>query len=315
MNHEPSGREMPEGVGVPNDSPMMSVIIPACNEGSVINRALRAITGGATLAELEVIVVCNGCTDDTVIRAREFDFPLRVIETEIASKTHALNLGDKAASFFPRFYVDADVLVTIHVLRALANRLQRGDVHAVAPRPCFNLVPSSRFVKAYYDIRARLPSGCEGIGGSGVYGLSEAGRSRFKEFPRVIADDAFVRIQFRLEERETIASLSSIVYPPHSISDLLAIRTRAYYGNRELSRRYPDLWINKGTSNGKALMKNLWKLSLWPGILIYLGVNILARARANRSRHHSTFVWRRDNTSRSASESCSSESCRERAIG
>ena len=39
---------MPEGVGVSNDNPMMSVIIPARNEGSVINRTLRAITNGAT---------------------------------------------------------------------------------------------------------------------------------------------------------------------------------------------------------------------------------------------------------------------------
>src|SRR5262245_48994988 len=246
MNVKSKRLEEPFVVSV---GPMISVVIPAHNESSVIGRSLRAITAGAAPTELEVIVVCNGCTDDTARKARECDFPVRVIETELGSKTHALNLGDKAARFFPRIYADADVSVTIHVLRALANRLEQGDVHAVAPQPMVNLGRCSRFVRAYYGIRARLPSSREGIGGSGIYALSEAGRNRFGEFPKVTADDGFVRIQFKPKERETLASFNSTVFAPHRIKDLHAIRTRAYYGSVELSRLYPELWRNRGTSN------------------------------------------------------------------
>src|SRR6185437_12473950 len=104
---------------------MISVVVPARNESSVIARTLQAMITGALTGEIEVVVVCNACTDDTARIARAFGAPVRVIETELGSKTHALNLGDQAASGFPRIYVDADVVVTIETIRALASRLEK----------------------------------------------------------------------------------------------------------------------------------------------------------------------------------------------
>ena len=43
----------------------VSVIIPAHNEESVIGRCLAAMLEGAQPGELEIIVVCNGCSDRT----------------------------------------------------------------------------------------------------------------------------------------------------------------------------------------------------------------------------------------------------------
>ena len=281
---------------------MISVIIPAHNESSVISRTLSAITTGAKLAELDIIVVCNGCTDDTARKVRECGYPIHVIETELANKTHALNLGDEAARFFPRVYVDADVSVTIDVIRALANRLGIGGVHAVAPQPSVDLAQCSRLVKAYFKIRARLPSSRQGIGGSGVYALSEIGRNRFRQFPDVTSDDGFVCIQFMPEERETLALSISTVFAPHKLKDLLAIRTRAYYGSVELSRLYPELWKNRGVNNNSALLGLVKTPMLWPGLFVYLGVNIVARAKTMTYTRNRRRVWERDNTSRAAAE-------------
>src|SRR5690242_13664181 len=103
---------------------MISVVIPAYNESAVIKRALNAITDGARFGEMEVIVVCNGCTDDTARQARQIGYPVRVIETMTGSKTHALNLGDAAAgAIFPRVYMDADVVMSVGDLRALTDGL------------------------------------------------------------------------------------------------------------------------------------------------------------------------------------------------
>src|ERR1017187_9023596 len=102
---------------------MISIVIPAFNERSVIARTLKAMTDGANPGELDVIVVCNGCTDDTATIARGFGRPVRVIETKLGSKPHALNLGDQAAVTFPRIYADADVVISINTIRGLANRL------------------------------------------------------------------------------------------------------------------------------------------------------------------------------------------------
>jgi glycosyltransferase involved in cell wall biosynthesis len=277
---------------------MMSIIIPAHNESSVIARTLSAINNNAEPEELDIVVVCNGCTDQTASIARRFGPSIRVIESEVASKTHALNLGDQVARFFPRIYVDADVIITTDSVRALAARLEQGDVVAAAPTADIDLAGCSRLVRAYFGIRNRLPSAREGIGGSGVYALSESGRNRFTKFPELIADDLYIRVQFKPEERETIPFVASTVFAPRAIRQLIAIRTRAYYGTFELAKRYPELWANKGKDNQGSLIALAKNPVFWPGLLIYCCVNIIARSRAKISLRTGRALWRRDETSR-----------------
>jgi glycosyltransferase involved in cell wall biosynthesis len=277
---------------------MISIIIPAHNERSVIARTLKAMTDGAEPGELDLIVVCNGCADDTAEVARGFSPSVRVIETDIPGKTHALNLGDEAARGFPRIYADADVVITIETVRALASRLERGDVLAVAPTPNFDLSRCSWPVRACYQIRSLLPSAQEGIGGSGVYALSEIGRARFREFPALTADDGYVRIQFRSEERETVTSATSTVFPPRTIRDLLATKTRAHYGSAELAAMFPGLWKNRGESNHKSLVRLFRDPSLWAGLAVYCLVTGIAKRRAQRRLRAGAANWERDNTSR-----------------
>jgi glycosyltransferase involved in cell wall biosynthesis len=279
---------------------MHSIVIPARNEGRVIARTLRAMTTGAGVGELDVLVVCNGCTDDTASVARSFGPPVRVIETEVGSKVHALNLGDRDSLGFPRIYVDADVTITLSSIRALADRLEIGDVLAVAPQSCFDLNGCSWCVRAYYDVRSRLPSSREGIGGSGVYALSHAGRRRFGEFPNVTADDGYVRIQFTPKERATLAHANSTVFAPRKIRDLIRVRSRTYYGTIELARRYPELWPNLGERNHRSVRDLLRFPFLWPKLMVYCYVNIMARYKAVACLRAASFRWEQDTSSRSA---------------
>ena len=180
--------EAPRGTsaGEP-DSPTrapLSVVIPAFNEERVIERCLRALLRGAEPFELDVIVACNGCTDRTAEIARSVEGPIRVIETKEASKVAALNLGDEAAMHFPRFYVDADVVLEMPALRALAVALEQDGVLAVSPRMDMDLEQSSWAVRAFYRVWSRLPYTREGMIGVGSYGLSRLGRDRFESFPK-----------------------------------------------------------------------------------------------------------------------------------
>jgi glycosyltransferase involved in cell wall biosynthesis len=281
---------------------MITVIIPSYNEEKVISRTLKTMTAGALPGELDVIVVCNGCTDDTVSVAGNFGPPVRVIGTGLAGKTVALNLGDKAATSFPRVYADADVHLTIDAIRNLANRLETGDVLAVAPIANIDLKDCSWLVRTYYEIRSLLPSGREGIGGSGVYALSEAGRSRFSEFPKLTADDGYVRIQFKPEERETLTSVSSTVFAPRTVWDLITTKTRSQYGSLELASRFPALWKNKGDSNDAALVELFRHPLLWHKLLVYCLVTIIAKRRARIRMLTGNPAWLRDETSRVAAE-------------
>lgn len=277
---------------------MISIVVPAHNEASVIARTLKAMTAGAESGELDIVVVCNGCSDDTAAVARGFGSAVRVIETQTASKTHGLNLGDSAALGFPRVYADADIVLTVNSIRNLARRLEQGDVLAVAPTAHYDLTGCSWAVRAFYDIRSRLPSAKEGIGGSGVYVLSAVGRKRFGEFPSLTADDGYVRVQFQPEERGTVIDAKSTVFPPRTIRDLIVTKTRAHFGSFELMSRFPKLWQNRGESNNNSLVRLFKQPSLWVRLAVYCFVTALARHRARKRLSSRTVQWERDDTSR-----------------
>src|SRR5690349_895845 len=116
-----------------------AIVIPAHNEAGTIALCLSALGGGSARERVEVIVVCNGCSDDTAARARSVGPWVRVIETPVGSKSFALNLGDQAATAFPRFYVDADVRLSADALQKVASALSEGGYLAAAPRAWLDL--------------------------------------------------------------------------------------------------------------------------------------------------------------------------------
>ena len=128
----------------------LSVVIPAHNEADVIDRCLRRLDLDDATAEIDIIVVANGCTDDTADRARSHA-GVTVVETETGSKAHALRLGDDAARYWPRIYLDADVEVDISTLEALGRVLEEDGVEAACPRLDVQLDNSDWAVRAYYD--------------------------------------------------------------------------------------------------------------------------------------------------------------------
>lgn len=279
---------------------MISIVVPAHNESSVIARTLDQWVKDQDPNELNVVVVCNGCTDATASVAQHVGPTVRVVETDVASKTHALNLGDQTSNVFPRIYADADIVISVDAIRALVRRLEQGDILLVAPTADINLSGCSWLVRRYYAIRSRLPSSREGIGGSGVYALSETGRRRFGPFPDVIADDTYVRLQFRPEERATLPGVKSTVFPPRTLLRLIAVRTRIYRGTFELARRFPELSVNKGEANNRTLVGLVREPQLWPGLLVYFCVNIAARWRATMGARSGPYAWQRDESSRAS---------------
>ena len=296
MHAPPPSEEISGPVTIP-----FSVIVPAYNEESVIARCLEALTSGALPGEVDVVVACNGCRDATARVASSFGGPVRVVETAEASKTAALNLGDDAALHFPRFYVDADVMIDVESLRRMARALADGDALAVSPRMRMDLDGASWAVRAFYRVWELLPYTREGMIGVGSYGLSEEGRRRFGEFPRVIADDGFVRLQFRAGERVSVPGAAGRVVAPKRLDDRIRIKTRSRLGGYELRSRYPELTAaeQRGKSYGAALRTVALRPHLWPHALVYLAVNLASRRRAAAQlARRDDYVWERDDSSR-----------------
>jgi glycosyltransferase involved in cell wall biosynthesis len=279
----------------------ISIVIPAHNEETVLARSLDALVQGARTGELEIVVVCNGCTDGTAEVAQGYGDPVRVLEIPQASKTDALNLGDVAVSSFPRFYVDADVILPLASARRIAARLSERDALAAAPVMGLDLRDSSVAVRAYYRIWVRLPYVREGMVGVGVYALSEEGRRRFGEFPDVIADDGYVRLLFDARERIRVDDAPVHVHAPQSVSDLVSIKTRSRLGLYQLAGRFPDLFARGRTakSYGNAMRGIVQRPWLWPAAAVYATVVLETRRRA-RAQLASVgdYVWARDQSSR-----------------
>lgn len=276
---------------------MTSIIIPAHNEEKVIERCLRPLIYSVENDELEVIVVCNGCTDQTAKIVSRTSDKIICIETDIASKANALNIGDEAAHFFPRFYLDADISISMEVISAVMKALEDGYM-AASPEAEMNLADSSWIVKAYYDVWLSLPYCRAGMIGAGVYALSVEGRSRFKMFPDIIADDGYVRCLFNESERGAVRGYYSMVTAPGKLSDLVKIKTRSRLGRYELEEKYPGLMTNEEKDYLGAMKELVQNVRMWPKIFIYIVVNYITRARAMWQKKNNTLAWERDDSSR-----------------
>jgi glycosyltransferase involved in cell wall biosynthesis len=272
-----------------------TVVIPAHNEARVIARCLGALLDTALPGEFEVIVVCNGCHDDTAALARAIAPHAIVLELDAASKAAALNAGDAVASTFPRLYVDADVQLTTEAARATITALREGALCA-APVAHHDVSGRPWLVRCFYAVHERIPffTG-PGAVGNGVYGLSAEGRSRFDRFPDITADDQYVLERFTPEERHTIPSERFTIQTPRTLRGVVTIRTRSYRGNLELhAMERPDVAEERvGVSTLASLLR---KPRGALGVPVWVAVNVVAKVQARRSWDG---AWERDDTSRS----------------
>lgn len=288
-------------------SPRASVVIPAHNEQSVIARCITTLLTQASPGEFAVVVVCNGCSDDTAERARAAGGPdVLVLEVQAASKAVALNAADAATDVFPRVYLDADIEMPTATLRSVVAALETPGAVAASPRPTLALDGHPRTVRAYYDVWTKLPWVASGVGGSGVYAVSALGRAQFENFPLLVADDLFMSKIFPARAR-TPVDASVVVHPPRSLRSLLRTRVRVYSGNRQFERQ----GVVPATGGGTGKRGLLAKLGayrpivstprLWPGLVLYVGVAGTAKLlAAKRSMTGDVSIWDRDESSRAS---------------
>jgi glycosyltransferase involved in cell wall biosynthesis len=268
--------------------PPISVVIPAHNEAATLPRLLV----GLREPGLDVVVVCNGSTDGSAEVARALAPDAKVLEIDTASKVAALAAGDAVATAFPRFYVDADVGVDARVLRRLSSRLDAGP-DAVAPAVRYDTGHSSWPVRAYYRVLPLLPAVSTSIAGTGCIGLSESGRSRFGDWPDVLADDYFVDGLFEVGEKERVRDVASVVVAPFSVGDLVARRVRVIWANRQVdSRGLRRVPVARAAGTAGVLRRHPARVL---DVAVFTAVALWVRIRV-RSTHRrgETVAWGRD---------------------
>jgi hypothetical protein len=274
-----------------------TVIIPAHNEGRVIGRLLGQLVPAATRGELDVIVVANGCTDDTAEVAASFG--VRVLSIPVASKHAALLAADRAAAGVPRVYVDADVELRAQDVRALAAALRQPGVLAAAPERVLQLAGSPWPVRWYYDVWTQLPEVRRGLFGRGVIALGKPGQERLTSLPPLLADDLAASLSFAPHERSIVPGARVILHMPRTFADLLRRRVRAAEGVAQIERaeQAPGSTARTRIPDLLAIVRR--EPLMAPQVALFLLVAVLARIRASRTIARGDYsTWLRDESSR-----------------
>jgi cellulose synthase/poly-beta-1,6-N-acetylglucosamine synthase-like glycosyltransferase len=278
-----------------------TVIVPAHNEGRVIGRLLGQLLPASPPGEFDVIVVANGCTDDTAEVAASFGPRVRVLSIPVASKHAALVAADRTAPGVPRVYIDADVELRAQDVQALAAALRQPGVLAAAPERVLQLAGAPWPVRWYYDVWTRLPEVRQGLFGRGVIALGKLGHERLASLPPLLADDLAASLSFAPHERTVVPGARVIVHTPRTFADLLRRRVRAAEGVAQIERAEQGPGSTARTRMPDLLTIARREPRMAPRVMFFLLVAVLARLRASRAVARGDYsTWLRDESSRGA---------------
>jgi len=267
-----------------------TIIIAAFNEASCIRGTLSSLGSGTSKA-FQVLVVCNGCTDNTeeIISS---EFPLIFKENrESASKSLAIRHAESLDIGYPRLYLDADITLSENDAEKLINTAQEHTEAALfVPHSHIDTQASDQLVKTYYQAWYSTPH-VKLLGfGSGAYLLNQSGREKFGLWPELIADDGFLRTLFKINEICIIDNTLVTVKAPKTIWALLKIKTRSKFGNLELKKQYKINRIEL-PNNSRLQMSLLQRL-------VYSAINVVALVWAHSNQLTGNAKWHRDNSNR-----------------
>lgn len=258
-----------------------TIVIPAHNESEVIAHCLEALAT-ADAPAYQIIVICNGCSDETAQIVQQ-QFPqCHVAELPEPDKVEAIKFAESFNPGFPRLYLDADIRLEGHDATLLLDYAKDCD-GLVVPGVDMSYRNSPRIVHAYYgewlatDFVKKLGFG------AGAFVLSRSARQRFESWPSVVNEDGYLRYLFAPEEIHILETTTSQVTAPGSLAGLLKIKSRSRFGNRQLERLFGEP-PNRFSYLPKSLM----------GGFVYLLVNSLSLCLALWQEKISGFRWLRD---------------------
>jgi len=269
-----------------------TIIIAAYNESKNIQKTLSHLLTEA-VDSYQILVVCNGCTDDTENLVRSFK-NVHCHSLQQASKALAIQYAESLNPGFPRLYLDADIELSSLDARTLFDAANK-HLQAALIIPSSKLIDkhSSTLVKRFYRHWYQTPYVQQSGYGAGAYLINKAGRKRFGQWPELIADDAFVRHHFNFDEIHIVTSVHTYVLAPKTIWSLINIKTRSKLGNMELKA-----YLRERPSNKLISIADTTSSFNWFDSTIYAFVNVVALYRAKWHFLLGIKKWHRDNSNR-----------------
>ncbi len=263
--------------------PAGSVVLPASNEAALIGPCLRAVRASRFDHPVQIVVVANGCHDDTAARARAEapgfaarGWDLQVIERAQGGKPGALTAGDAAARAGIRIYLDADVIISAELIAQLHGALDGPGARYASGRVV--ITGKGAVSRAYARFWAGVPFMRQGVPGCGVFAVNAEGRARWADWPAIISDDTFARLGFAPSERVLVPAPYD--WPiATGWRNLVRVRRRQDAGVAEIARVYPDLLRNEDKPGFPTADKLRLALRDPAGFAIYAVVALAVRLR------------------------------------
>lgn len=261
-------------------TPIATVIIPAFEGAATLGRSLgslaaQALPSKASRGDIHVIVAVNDGREDTLKTALAYESMLdaRGYRCSVISGPAGRRAAFGAAEALAggddhRIYLDQDARLSPGALSALIECFERkAGVEFATLRPRFERSDSA-LVRAFSRAWERLPYVSASPVTMGLFAVSAQGRRRWGDWPRLGADDKFVRLLFRPHERALLGQETYHVLPPRNLAELCAARRRYWGTNAELVRH----GVNDDVPRLSGLRRAFANPLSWPDLAVLSGV-------------------------------------------
>ncbi|MFK7837219.1 MAG: glycosyltransferase family 2 protein [Sulfitobacter sp.] len=261
----------------------VTVLIPAHDEAAYLPACLDALLASDPVpSRAEVIVIANGCTDNTAEIARGFEaaainkgWTLSVLDVAQGGKLGAWNAGEAAASGDVLIYLDADVHVSPPLIAEIAKALSGSASRYASGVPKVTITGQDAITRHFTRFWQGIPFMTCGVPGFGVFAMNRAGRARWGDWPDIISDDTFARLNFTPAERVGVSAPYD--WPMiEGFKRLVQVRRRQDAGVAEIAARYPALM---GNDDGHDGAQPLWRRAVADpvGFAAFAAVRITVR--------------------------------------
>ena len=218
----------------------LTVAVLVHNGAPVIARTLEEISNQDGIDGIDILVVCNGCSDRSMVIAREAaklfasgHARYEVLDLPPVGRAGALNVVRRRCGG-GLVVVDQDTILSRGALSAIAQAFEQG-YHFATLCPTLTRSPSL-LVRAYYRFWTQLGYVRRSPATIGLYAVSRDGLARLPAFPSIHSDDKFARMHFKPSERLRVEQEWYRVTAQDDLLTLVRDRSRYDQGNRELAR-------------------------------------------------------------------------------
>jgi poly-beta-1,6-N-acetyl-D-glucosamine synthase len=275
--------------------PFVSILVPAYNEGAVIQGSIRSLVT-LDYPRYEVIVIDDGSSDDTYRKAAAFEgmhgrCEVRVVHQKNGGKAHALNTGIRAARGSLVLCMDGDSALATATLRRAVRHFADPNVGAVAGSvkvvnrsnvltalqaleyiEGLNMVRSAQ---AFFRVVNIIP------GPIGVFrrdALLRIGGYEADTF----AEDCDLTLRLLIEGWQIRYEPASIAYTeaPEKVLDLLKQRYRWTRGILQALRKHRRYLIDprRSFTTSAALWYMVFEGVMWPAVNVFAHVLFIVMA-------------------------------------